>query len=165
LGGGISAGVGIAANPPQVLSDAETNKFWFTSFARRDRGWKRETGKRLENVFLVACADADALYAAGGSMAALWLEWEIACYLPDWASGYIRPISIDGSWYATFVCGEQYPDDNYSKLCLIGDFAISSIDTANMAWMMQWQGNAERITVRQEVQIGFGLLSYRRVDS
>lgn len=156
MGAGISAGVGMAGNPPQVLYDDVTNKFWYTCFTRRDRGWKRGAQKGIENVFLVACADADALYAAGGSMATLGLDWEIACYLPDWGSGYIHPVKIDGSWYGCFVCGEQYPDHGYSKLCLIGDFPMSGIDAANMAWMMQWQGNAESITVRREVEVGFG---------
>lgn len=156
MGAGISAGIGIAGNPPQVVYDPRDNRLWYMAFARRDRGWKRAAQKGLENVFLVACADADTLYAAGGSMAALGLDWEIGCYLPDWASGYGHPVLTDGEMFMPFVCGEQYPDHGYSKLCLIGGFPMSGLDAVNIAWMMQWQGNSERITVRDEVEIGFG---------
>lgn len=158
LGSGAADGLGIAGNPPQVIYDPRDNRFWYMAFARGDRGWKRgSSGIGHEDVFLVAAADADELYGAGGRMASLGLDWEIACRLPRWASGYGHPVLIDGEMFMPFVCGEQYPDHGYSKLCLIGELRMSGIDVANMAWMMQWQGHAERIKVRDEVEIGFGL--------
>lgn len=152
-----SAGVGLAGNPPQTLYDDETGLFWYTSFARRDRGWKRGAQVGIENVFLVAAADGDDLYAAGGDMSTLGLDWQIACYLPDWASGYLHPYKIDGKWWGTFVCGEDYPDHRYSKLCLIGDFIPTGLDNANIAWMFQWSAVGSRATYRKEVEIGFGV--------
>lgn len=153
-----SAGVGLVGNPPQTLYDDETGLFWYTAFARRTRGWKRGVHLGMENVFLVAAADGDALYAAGGDMSALGLNWQIACYMPDWASGYLHPYKIDGKWWGTFVCGEDFPDHNYSKLCLIGDFIQTGLDHANIAWMFQWSAVGSRATYRKEVEIGFGVV-------
>lgn len=151
-----TAGVGLAGNPPQTIYDDATGLFWYTSFARRDRGWERGTLVGHENVFLVAAANGDDLFAAGGNMAALGNDWQIACYMPDWASGYLHPYKIDSKWYGTFVCGEDYPDHAYSKLCMIGDFTPTGFDIMNMAWMFSHQAVGKRAVYRKEVEIGFG---------
>ncbi len=158
FGTGVPAGVGLTGNPPQVIYDDETGKFWYTSFARRDRGWGRSNpANGIENVFLVASADGDALFAAGGVMSSLGVNWSIGAYLPDWASGYLHPFKIDGKWFGTLVCGEDYIDHAYSKLCLIGDFVATGVDQANFDWMFQWSAVGTRATYRQGIEVGFGL--------
>ncbi|EHK56810.1 tail fiber domain-containing protein [Allomesorhizobium alhagi] len=151
-----SAGVEAAGNPPMTIYDDETGKFWYSVVARRDRGWQRGVTVGIENVLLMCSADADALYAAGGDMSALGVDWSIVCYLPDWASGYFFPYKIDGKWYAGFVCGEDAVDHTYSKLCLIGDFTSTGVDKLNFAQMMAWSAVGTRAIYRQGLQAGFG---------
>lgn len=156
FGEGVDSGVEMAGNPPLTIYDDATNLFWYIGFARRDRGWQRDTDVGIENVMLVASADADALFAAEGDMSALGVDWSIAAYLPDWASGYLHPFKIGGKWYGTFVCGEDYLDHSYSKLCLIGDFLPTGADRANFSWMFQWSAVGYLANYRTGVAAGFG---------
>lgn len=129
----VNTGLYLAGNPPQTIYDPATSKFWYVGFARRERPITVGSGS-VENGMVVASADGDALYAAGGSMTGLG-AWDILSYMPDWGSGYIHPYLIDGKWYGSFVCGEQYPEHNYSRLCMIGDFIATGADNNNFAGM------------------------------
>lgn len=124
-------GLPLAGNPPQAFFDEGSNKVWYVGFVRRGRGVVL-SGNMVESAMLLASANGDALFSAGGVMTSLG-RWNVHAYLPDWSTGYIHPFFIDGRWWATFVCGEDYPNHNFSRLCLLGDFIASGSDTANLA--------------------------------
>lgn len=127
------SGLYLGGNPPQVFYDPTDGQVWYVAFARRGRGVTIGTGI-VESAMLVAAADGDALYAAAGAMTAVG-DWQVFAYLPDWSSGYMHPFYIEGKWWATLVCGEDYPDQEFSRLCLLGDFISSGAEEANIAGM------------------------------
>lgn len=151
-----SAGVEMARNPPLTIYDDDTGLFWYMGFARRDRGLGKTTGSAgAEDVLLMVSADANALYAAGGDMSALGKDWSVVASIPDWASGYMFPRKIAGKWYATFVCGEEYPGHSYSRLCMVGDFVPSNRDVVNFANLFARNPVGDDATFRNSITVGF----------
>ncbi len=124
----VDTGVHLGGNPPQLTYDPLTGLIWFFAFGRRGRPIEK-----FENHLLAMTADALALYDACGNFSSLGAKYDVLAVIPDEATGYIHPFLIDGSWHATFVCGEDGINHAYSKLALIGDFSASSAENSYFA--------------------------------
>lgn len=126
----IDAGIGQLGNPPAALYDPETNKIHYFLIPRT--GTRQIPGYPADAI-LMATADADALYNAGGDFASLGINYEVLARVPSWPTGYMAPFLDDGKFYATFTAGESGVSETLavaSMIVLIGDFVASGAEAS-----------------------------------
>lgn len=143
-GSPLDAGVNLFGNPPGGLYDAATNKWHMLNFGRGGRGIDG-----FDHHILHIEVDADDLYNAGGSFAALLKKYNVLAAVPSWATGYIAPIKVGSSWMATFTAGEPGSSGGDTSVAmLIGDFIPTSADmTKTSDYLNRRQTNVRSLDV------------------
>lgn len=140
-GSAVSSGISLGGNPPSSFFDEATNMFHFIGFGRSGRGIDGQ-----DHHILIASADGDELYNAGGDWSALTpaIDWQVLAPVPNWATGYISEVKDGDKWVGTFCAGEPgLAGGARSALMMIGDFTPSGADQAKVTDVMLWNATVK----------------------